>query len=115
VLHGVRAFGGGSGRDEVKQGFSAFLSGFAERHIEVEDVIADGDRVVARHIHHLKHVDEVFGILPTGQQLSVWGIDIFRLENEQIAEWWVIDDNLGMMQQLGAIPGPGQSGENPSS
>ncbi len=115
VLHGVRAFGDGYGRDDVKQGFDAFLSGFAERRTDVEDLIVAGDRVVARHTHHLKHVNEVFGILPTGQQLSVWGIDIFRFENGKIAEWWVIDDGLGMMQQLGAIPEPGLSEEPPPS
>ena len=113
VLHAVRAFGEGSGREELKQGFSAFLSSFAERHTDVEDLIAEEDRVVARHTHHLKHVNEVFGIPPTGQQLSVWGIDIFRFENGQVSEWWIIDDNLGMMQQLGAIPEPGQSEEVP--
>ncbi len=113
MLHGVRAFGEGSGRENVKQGFSAFLSGFAERRTEVEDLIVEGDRVVARHTHHLKHVGEVFGIPPTGQQLSVWGIDIFRFENGKIAEWWVIDDGLGMIQQLGAIPAPGQFEETP--
>jgi predicted SnoaL-like aldol condensation-catalyzing enzyme len=56
VLHGVRAFGEGSGRENVKQGFSAFLSGFAERRTEVEDLIVEGDLIVARHTHHLNHV-----------------------------------------------------------
>ena len=42
VLHGVRAFGDGYGRDEVKEGFSTFLSGFAERHTDVEDLITEG-------------------------------------------------------------------------
>ena len=116
VLHGVRAFGEGSGRENLKEGFSAFLSGFAERHTDVEDLIVEGDGVVARHTHHLKHVNEVFGIPPTGQQLSVWGIDIFRIENGQIAEWWVIDDNLGMMEQMGVFPPPGeQPGGTPSA
>jgi predicted ester cyclase len=115
VLHGVRAFGDGYGRDDVKQGFSAFLSGFAERRTDVEDLIVAGDRVVARHTHHLKHVNEVFGILPTGQQLSVWGIDIFRFENGKIAEWWAIDDNLGMMQQMGVFPPPGEQPGGTSS
>ena len=115
VLHGVRAFGEGSGRETVKQGFSTFLSGFAERHTEVEDLIVEGDRVVARHTHHLKHVNEVFGIPPTGQQLSVWGIDIFRFENGKIAEWWVIDDTLGMMQQMGVLPPPGAQPGSASS
>jgi steroid delta-isomerase-like uncharacterized protein len=105
VLHGVAAFGDGYGRENVKEGFSAFLSGFAERHTDVEDVIAQGDRVVVRHTHHLKHVDEVFGVPPTGRQLSVWGVDIFRVEDGRIAEWWVIDDTMGMMQQLGMAPG----------
>ncbi len=97
VVYAVRAFGEGSGRENVKEAFSAFLSGFAERHTDVEDLIAEGDRIVARHTHHLKHVNEVFGIPPTGQQLSVWDIDIFRFENGKIAEWWTIDDNLGTM------------------
>ena len=113
VLHAVRAFGEGAGRETVKEGFSAFLSSFAERHTDVEDLIAEGDRIVARHTHHLKHVNEVYGIAPTGKQLSVWGIDIFRFENGKIAEWWIIDDNLGLMEQLGAIPNPGQSEEAP--
>jgi steroid delta-isomerase-like uncharacterized protein len=108
VVHGVAAFGEGAGREEVKRGFSAFLSAFAERRTDVEDVIVEGDRAVARHTHHLKHVDEVFGIPPTGRQLSVWGIDIFRFENGKIAEWWVMDDNVGMMQQMGLIAPPGE-------
>ena len=106
VLHAVRAFGEGAGRETVKEGFSAFLSSFAERHTEVEGLIVEGEQVVARHTHRLKHVNEVYGIAPTGKQLSVWGIDIFRFENGKIAEWWIIDDNLGMMEQLGAIPQP---------
>ena len=113
VLHAVRAFGEGSGRENIKEGFSAFLSSFAERHTDVEDLIAEGDRIVARHTHHLKHVNDVFGIPPSGKRLSVWGIDIFRFEDGKVAEWWIIDDNLGMMEQLGAIPNPGQSEEAP--
>ena len=109
VLHAVRAFGEGSGRENIKEGFSAFLSGFAERHTEVEDLIVEEERVVARHTHHLKHANDVFGILPSGKRLSVWGIDIFRFEDGKVAEWWIIDDNLGMIEQLGAIPQPGQS------
>ena len=115
MLHGVRAFGEGSGRETLKQGFSAFLSGFADRHTEVEDLIVEGDRVVARHTQHLKHVNEVFSIPPTVQQLSVWGIDTFRFEHGKIAEWWVIDDNLGMMEQLGVFPPPGEQPRGPSS
>ncbi len=115
VLHAVRAFGEGAGRETVKEGFSAFLSSFDERHTEVEDLIAEGDRIVARHTHHLKHVNEVFGIPPTDQQLSVWGIDIFRLENGRIAEWWVLDDNLGMMEQMGVFPPPGEQPGGTSS
>jgi predicted ester cyclase len=113
----VQTFGEGSGRENVKQGFSAFLSGFSERRTDVEELIAESDRVVARHTHHLKHVNEVFGIPPTDQQLTVWGIDIFRFENGQVTEWWVIDDNLGMMQQMGVFPPPGEqsSSSTPSS
>jgi predicted ester cyclase len=44
------------------------------------------------------------GIPPTGNQIAVEAMEIYRLEDGRIAEQWVVMDGLGMMQQLGVIP-----------
>lgn len=108
VIHGVAPFGTATGREVIKQGFRMFLSGFDERHTDVEDLVAEGDQIASRHTHHMRHVREALGIPATGKQVAVSGMDIFRIEDGKIAEWWVLDDTLGMLQQLGAIPVPGQ-------
>ena len=51
------------------------------------------------------------GIAPTGKQVTMAGIDIFRIADGRIVELWGQEDVLGMMQQIGAIPSPGQSEE----
>jgi predicted ester cyclase len=55
------------------------------------------------------------GIAPTGKAVTMTGIDIIRLHEGQIVEDRVEVDQLGMMQQLGVIPTPGQSEEAPPS
>jgi predicted ester cyclase len=50
------------------------------------------------------------GIAPTGKQVTITGIDIFRLAHGKLAEMWQNWDQLGMLQQIGAIPTPGQAG-----
>jgi predicted ester cyclase len=83
-----------------------FLSAFGDRHTEVDDLLAEGDRVVGRHTHYMTHTHEVWGMPATGKQLIVSGIDFFRLTGGQVVEWWVQDDSMAMLQQLGAIPAP---------
>ena len=50
------------------------------------------------------------GIPATGKQITVTGLDYFRVATGKIAEMWQEVDQLGMMQQLGVIPTPGQKG-----
>jgi predicted ester cyclase len=76
--------------------------------VTLENVIAEGDMVVDRWIFHGTHRGELFGIPPTGKQVTFTGIDISRIENGQIVEFWHQEDIMGLMQQLGAIPAPGQ-------
>jgi steroid delta-isomerase-like uncharacterized protein len=78
-------------------------------HVTLEDVIAEGDRVVDRWTFHGTHRGELFGIPATGKQVTFTGIDISRIENGQIVEFWHQEDILSLMQQLGAIPTPGQA------
>jgi predicted ester cyclase len=72
----------------------------------VHDVIADGDRVAVRHTHRATHGGEFMDLPPTGKQVVVEGIEIFRLRDGRIAEFWHQDDLLSLLQQLGAIPAP---------
>jgi len=100
-LHGS---GLAPGLEVVKQWLTMFAAAFPDGHYTVEDVVAEGDRVVARTTFNGTHKDEMQGIPATGKAVSVPSITIFRLDNGKIAEGWLINDNLGMMQQLGVIP-----------
>jgi steroid delta-isomerase-like uncharacterized protein len=92
------------GLEVVKQWLTMFAAAFPDGHYTVEDVVAEADRVVARTTFNGTHKAEMQGIPATGKAVSVPSITIFSLDNGKIAEGWLINDNLGMMQQLGIIP-----------
>lgn len=94
------------GLDMVKQWLTTFATAFPDGNTSIEDVIAEEDRVVARTTFNGTHQAELQGIPATGKTVNMPGIAIFRLDNGRIAEGWLVSDNLGMMQQLGVIPGP---------
>lgn len=100
-----------SGIEGLKQFFAMMDSGFPDFHVTVEDLIAEGDRVAVRFIFNGTHQGEFMGIAPTGEQVTMQGIDILRIADSRIVELWGQEDMLGMMQQLGAIPAPGESEE----
>jgi len=94
------------GLEVVKQWFATFAAAFPDGHTVIEDVVAEGDRVVARTTFNGTHQAEIEGISATGKKVSMPGITIFRLDNGKIAEGWLLNDNLSLMRQLGVIPGP---------
>ena len=73
-------------------------------------MIAEGDTVVVRGTTSGTQTGAMQGIPPTGKQFKVAGIDIFRVVDGKIVEPWDAVDQLGMLQQLGVIPAPGQPG-----
>jgi predicted ester cyclase len=75
----------------------------------VDDMIAEGDRVVTRWTARGTHKGVLFGCPPTGRPVTVEAIAIDRYVNGQITDHWAVRDDLGMMQQLGAIPAPQQA------
>jgi steroid delta-isomerase-like uncharacterized protein len=95
-------------RDGFKQSFIIFRSVFPDLKYTIEDMIAEGDKVVIRWIATGTQKGELFGIPPTGKHITVAGVDIFRLANGKLVELWLSWDQLGMMQQIGVIPPPGQ-------
>jgi steroid delta-isomerase-like uncharacterized protein len=100
-LHGS---GLAPGLDVVKQWLTMFAAAFPDGHQVIEDVVAEEDRVVARTTFNGTHQAEMQGIPATGNSVSIPSITIFRMENGKIAEGWLVNDNLGMMQQLGVVP-----------
>ena len=95
------------GLEEAKQYYSTYLSAFPDLSFTVEDVIAEGDKVVVRWTVRGTHEGEIeaFGP-PTGKQLEQEGITIQRIEEDKIVEQWEHYDFLSFLQQL--RPGPGQ-------
>ena len=97
-------------REGQKQ-FAAMLNAaFPEGSQTADDLISENDKVVMRWTARGTHLGEFMGIPATGRQVTVTGIDIFRVTGTQIVEHWSEWDALGMMQQLGAVPAPGQGG-----
>ena len=97
------------GPEGFKQVITMFRTAFPDIVVKLEDVIADGDRVSTRGHFAGTHRGDFMGIPATGKKVSVSYIDIWRLENGKARENWVQMDMLGMMQQLGVVPGPGQA------
>jgi steroid delta-isomerase-like uncharacterized protein len=93
-----------SGLEGRKMFGSALVAAFPDLHVEVEDLVTDGGKVVTRYSVHGTHKAELMGIPPTGRQVSIGGIAIDRFENGRSIEHWEYYDQMGMMQQLGVIP-----------
>lgn len=100
-LHGS---GLAPGLEAVKQWLTMFAAAFPDGQTAIEEVVAEGDRVVARTTLNGTHQGELQGIPATGKVVSLPSITIFRLDNGKISEGWLVSDNLGLMQQLGIIP-----------
>jgi steroid delta-isomerase-like uncharacterized protein len=94
------------GRAGVKQFFAALRPAFPDIHNTIEDMIAEGDKVVWRSTIRGTHSGPFRGIPPTGKQVTITAINILRLQNGQFVENWGEQDNLGLLQQLGVIPSP---------
>ena len=108
AYHGPPSIGDFQGRDAFKQMLTVFRSAFPGYQTTVDDLIAEGDRVAALHTHSGTHRGEFLGIPPTGKSATTQGIEIFRVHNGQIVEFWHMDDIMSLVQALGGIPSPGQ-------
>ena len=94
------------GAKGVKQLIAGYRAALPDFHLTIEDLIAEGDRVVNRWSMTGTHNGELMGIPPTGKKVTSTGISIVRIADGKIAEVWGASDQLGLMQQLGAIPSP---------
>lgn len=100
------------GPEGFKRNVSALLTAFPDIEFSIEDIIAEGDRVVFRAEGRGTHEGELMGIEPTGREITLSGIVIFRVEDGQVAERWAQYDTLGMLRQMGALPARGDPDGN---
>lgn len=93
-------------KDGVKQMFRMYRASFPDMHMEAEDIMVAGDKVVTRGRVTGTHTGDAFMGLPTtGKRVTVELIDIIRFDDDgQAREHWGLFDSLGLLQQLGAIP-----------
>lgn len=92
-----------SDREGGKMFLGAFLNAFPDCHVTVDDMIAEGDRVVTKKTFTGTHTAELNGIPPTGKRVSIQYVDILRLRDGKIIEHWLSMDQLNFMQQLGVL------------
>ena len=99
VGHIVGTPGPVRGREAFKQLLATYFAAF-DLHRTNEFLIAEGDKVVAYDSYRVRHTGEFAGIPPTGKELSITGIDIYRIVGGKIVEQWFEADLTGMLQQL---------------
>ena len=97
---------GSQGADGLKKQIAMYREAFPDLRMTIEDVIAEGDKVVVRWTAVGTHEGEVMGIPASGKTSTVTGIGIDRFEDGKIVEGWTNWDTLGMLQQIGALPAP---------
>jgi steroid delta-isomerase-like uncharacterized protein len=97
-----------TGPEGVKLLVTAYRNAFPDLRFTLETIIAEEDKVVQRWTMEGTHQGDLMGIPPTGRQVSVTGIEIDRIASGKIVENWLNFDQLALLQQLGAIPVPGQ-------
>ena len=96
---------GTTDRAGLKRAMERVSQGIADAQFRIDDVIAEGDRVAVRLTSGATQVGEFMGMPPSGKRYEIEEIHVFRVRDGRISEHWHQFDQLGMMRQLGAMPG----------
>ncbi len=97
-------FGASVDREGMRTAASSFRTAFPDWHSELHLLIAEGDLVAEVFTASGTHRGEVMGVAPTGHEVSLRGINVFRVRDGRITERWGRLDDLGFLQQLGLAP-----------
>jgi steroid delta-isomerase-like uncharacterized protein len=95
----------GDGKGDLKRAIERISKGLADARFTIEDMIAEGDRVVVRVTARATQVGEFMGLPPSGKTYTIGEIHIFRIQDGKVTEHWHQFDQLGLLRQLGAMPG----------
>jgi predicted ester cyclase len=111
TLHDIRAGAAPTGIDGLRQYVTMLRLAFPDINGYLEDALADRDRVVQRISVSGTHLGAYLGTPPTRRRVAYDLIHIDRYGPDgRVAESWCIDDQLGLLQQIGAIAAPVQTG-----
>jgi len=91
------------GPEELQQYVGAYRSAFSDLHLEIEDRVAEGDKVVTRWTGAGTHDGELSGIPPTGNRVRPPGMEIVRISGGKVVEGWEGYDTMNLMRQLGVM------------
>lgn len=94
----------------MRHAAAMFRQALPDWHSDVDQLVAEGDIVVERFTASGTHQGELMGVPPTGQTVTLCGINIFRLEGDRIIERWGRLDELGLLQQLNLAHPPRSGG-----
>lgn len=94
----------GRGPEAFRQMLRTLRTGFPDFKTTIEDVIVEDDKVAERVTSRGTHNGEFQGVAPTGKSVTMAGISMFRIADGKIVENWAMPDQLGLLQQLGALP-----------
>lgn len=97
------------GPEGIKRYAAMYREAFPDLHVTIEDEISEGDRMAMRWTARGTHRGDLMGIPPTGNPMNVSGITIGRMAGGRLVEEWFQSDDLGMMRQLGLMPGMEQA------
>src|SRR5258706_5691370 len=97
--------GGGNGRGLIKEAVAAFHKACPDLKIEIEDAFATETKVVIRYTGRGTQTGPLGEIPPTGKAIVVRGITVFLIENGKVKTEWTEYDRLGMLRQIGVVPG----------
>jgi len=101
----------GVDREGYRVAINMYRAALSEFRLAIDEMIVNEDRVITRWTISGTHRGPYMGLTPTDKPITLAGISIRRIEGGKIAEEWVASDMLGLMQQMGAVPVPGQGGQ----
>jgi steroid delta-isomerase-like uncharacterized protein len=91
------------GFKDFKQNTNEVYNTFPDAQFNIDEMVAEGDRVAVRWTFTGTHKGEFMGIPPTNKKITAWGIEIYRVVDGKFVESWERFDDLGLMQQLGLV------------
>jgi steroid delta-isomerase-like uncharacterized protein len=96
------------GRGGIKQFAQMFRTAFPDLQCNLEEIIAEGDKVALRWVSRGTHKGDLMGTAPTGKRVTFRGIQMQRILNGKIEEEWAGFNTVGALQEIGALPPTGQ-------
>jgi predicted ester cyclase len=95
--------------EDLKQHIAMYEASLPGYWIEVEDIVAEDDKVVVRGTGHGVHTGQLMDIAPTGREVAFTLFITYRIADGKIVEHWMLADMLTLLQQVGALPAPAKS------